>query len=868
MVVSPLEHLTMKLLTLLLLFSTSLCYAQLTPARLFSDRDIDRVDTILTEKNRLYVILTKDNKGQIYQIEKDRWITEKIYEFDGSIGAFRNVWYDADSGYYSPFTVSGKSFVLNIHNGRVTKFDVTTKDLYRSALNASYVFYARYSSSFYYLYKHDYRMDTVAVVGKYDESEYRFDNITKSTNPKFHITDTSFYLAGKRALYRLGQRNKLEVVFHADSVIDSSMNPEYSRIHWIKPVGNGWLSVYVYLSHGSHSFLFNPAKNDSIVRLDGNKLVSAVTGKNQLIYSKNNKVFIREMNSSKLDSIAAPTPGRYFNSDFRFNDSLIQMSILRPDWRRTFWSLNTNNKNLDSLFTFNGYPVVIKNESSPYSYFLLGRNLIRSNGLVQETAHWTFNGNRRYFFKYGVEFGPYFFLVASPSEWTRPNVVWAVNFNEDKAIKLQTFFDLDDDGVKDSNEYPVSRIGIYNQYNGANHVVDENGELSLSFDKGTYKLEVEYDNKIWKMSNDTITVSMPADSGKTIYVPLAAGKPTGSLITNITSTVNRCNRTAVIWFNITNYGNRPAKADCKIELDKAVKVSKVFITPSAVNGNELEYKQLEILPFQTKRIKVWVRLPGWNGSLTDIGYSMSATSKGVTTNSDLSATFRCAYDPNDKLVFPLNDTMTNVTQLGTPLTYTVRFQNTGNDTAFNVRITDTLSKQLDWETFRLINASHSVQTQRDKNGVLNFMFSNIMLPDSNIDEPGSHGYVKYRVYPKKNLKPGSVVYNKAHIYFDFNPDIETNTTTTTYDFVVSRTKIVSASQKVALYPNPLENQVSFDAGNEEVKSIGIYTVGGQLLELHKLGQSHGVLKTSHFEKGVYIFRFETHEGTSAMKVVK
>jgi uncharacterized repeat protein (TIGR01451 family) len=58
---------------------------------------------------------------------------------------------------------------------------------------------------------------------------------------------------------------------------------------------------------------------------------------------------------------------------------------------------------------------------------------------------------------------------------------------------------------------------------------------------------------------------------------------------------------------------------------------------------------------------------------------------------------RAAYDPNDKQVVP-----TGVGALGLidsssklPLTYTIRFQNMGNDTAIKVVIRDSISPHLD-----------------------------------------------------------------------------------------------------------------------------------------------------------------------------
>jgi len=73
------------------------------------------------------------------------------------------------------------------------------------------------------------------------------------------------------------------------------------------------------------------------------------------------------------------------------------------------------------------------------------------------------------------------------------------------------------------------------------------------------------------------------------------------------------------------------------------------------------------------------------------------------------------------------------------LTYKIRFQNTGTDTAFNIVVLDTLSDLLDVSTFVPLVSSHPYALEIVDSNVLKYSFENIMLPDSNINEPGSHG---------------------------------------------------------------------------------------------------------------------------------
>jgi uncharacterized repeat protein (TIGR01451 family) len=148
------------------------------------------------------------------------------------------------------------------------------------------------------------------------------------------------------------------------------------------------------------------------------------------------------------------------------------------------------------------------------------------------------------------------------------------------------------------------------------------------------------------------------------------------------------------------------------------------------------------------------------------------------SNNQLSQCFNVvgSFDPNDKAVYPA----TTLDVSGNKwLNYTIRFQNTGTADAENILITDTLSSLLDKSTFTLLSYSHEPFVQLYNNGVLKFSFPNIHLPDSNTNEPASHGYVQYKIRAKDNLTVGSTIENTANIFFDFNAPVITNTTSNT-----------------------------------------------------------------------------------------
>lgn len=137
----------------------------------------------------------------------------------------------------------------------------------------------------------------------------------------------------------------------------------------------------------------------------------------------------------------------------------------------------------------------------------------------------------------------------------------------------------------------------------------------------------------------------------------------------------------------------------------------------------------------------------------------------------------CSYDPNDKYAVPEGYAEPNYIPQEDEIEYRIRFQNTGNAAAIDVRIEDQLDAEtLDLDSFYPVFGSHDFTTCLTAEGHVTFNFNEIMLPDSTTDEPGSQGYVVYRVRPLPDLPHGTEIHNTAEIYFDINDPIITNTT--------------------------------------------------------------------------------------------
>lgn len=132
-----------------------------------------------------------------------------------------------------------------------------------------------------------------------------------------------------------------------------------------------------------------------------------------------------------------------------------------------------------------------------------------------------------------------------------------------------------------------------------------------------------------------------------------------------------------------------------------------------------------------------------------------------------------SFDPNDKNC--LEGAKFDVARVGDYAHYLVRFQNTGTDVAENVVITDMLEGNFDWNSVVVNSTSHPCIFRQSKGNKLEFIFKGINLPASSVDEPGSHGYVAFKIKTRGNLVLGDSLKNNAAIYFDYNLPVITNT---------------------------------------------------------------------------------------------
>ena len=120
---------------------------------------------------------------------------------------------------------------------------------------------------------------------------------------------------------------------------------------------------------------------------------------------------------------------------------------------------------------------------------------------------------------------------------------------------------------------------------------------------------------------------------------------------------------------------------------------------------------------------------------------------------------------------------------------------------------------------------------------------------------GSKGYISFKVQPIKDLEVGSIIKNRASIYFDFNNPIHTNKTTNVIgDNTVSNSHF-QEKLDFFLYPNPVADRLTFTMAP---KLISIFDLAGNLV--HSL-QDIQSIDVGAYASGVYLLKAQFNDKT-------
>lgn len=228
-------------------------------------------------------------------------------------------------------------------------------------------------------------------------------------------------------------------------------------------------------------------------------------------------------------------------------------------------------------------------------------------------------------------------------------------------------------------------------------------------------------------------------------------------------------------------------------------------------------------------------------------------------------------DPNDKQVSSGGKSVDGLAlPTDTTLLYQIRFQNMGNDTAYQVTIRDTLDLGLNARSFQLLGASHPCRIEFDADNIIHFVFDDINLPDTAANFAESQGYVLYSIKVAEPEVLDVPIFNQAAIYFDFNDPIYTNVVQTLRQTPADTSIGIEtlATALLSVYPNPANSQVNVSLQGQPINSIALYDLAGKLVM-----QQTGLQGTTHrwsvsdIAHGLYLLEVRSGDKVYRTKLV-
>jgi fimbrial isopeptide formation D2 family protein len=407
---------------------------------------------------------------------------------------------------------------------------------------------------------------------------------------------------------------------------------------------------------------------------------------------------------------------------------------------------------------------------------------------------------------------------------------------------------------------------------GVQNIYDDNPANTYDFD---FEINSEYAAYYAETPTNFNDLSIAFGSGvQTLYFPITVTQVYNDVEVSITAlSVPRPGFSYTHKIIYKNKGHNPTSGTITYTKSNAnIAITSTLPIATTTTSNGFTYDYSNLLPGETKSIFVNMlvaTIPTVNlgDVVTNTASITSDVSDVNTTNNTFSNTQIVvgSYDPNDK-----NEARGPNVEIGQftqadYLFYTIRFQNSGTASAETVRIEDTLESEFDFASIRMISASHDYTMQRINNNVV-WTFNNINLPSENQDEPGSQGYVTFKIKLNPGFAVGDVIENTAEIYFDFNPAIITNTFQTT--FVPNLSTSTFDGSNLVIYPNPAREmvQVSMTNSTETLSKIVIYDMIGKMIKTISGNNVPQVsIPVNDLATGVYLMEITTETNLKQVK---
>lgn len=441
-----------------------------------------------------------------------------------------------------------------------------------------------------------------------------------------------------------------------------------------------------------------------------------------------------------------------------------------------------------------------------------------------------------------------------------------------RTISGRCFWDQNASGLPESNETGLQQLPIKVSPLPRSVYTTSDGQFRFYVPPGDFEVTFE-PNDCQKLTTPATLQANTIDASvDSLFFGVQYNPDSSGLRGWLLSSPTRCDRRVEFRLILESTGCVAESGSVTLRVNDLADFYAGFPSPQTVTADSLVWNFQDIPPGNRHEITVLFQIAGADhiGDSVRIQVLPRTTTGGVNTERtrfDYVSAITCAYDPNDKQVWPARGADNRVND-GEELLYTIRFQNTGTDTAFRVVVQDRLSPDLDWATLRPLGASHPFTSSLSENGLLEFRFDNILLPDSAANQAGSQGFVSFLVRLRAGLPLNTVIGNTADIYFDLNPPIITNTVRVRrYDGMSSVDVHAEAGRSVRFYPNPFSERLHFqwnDSRDAAPVRLELWDMTQRLIHAVRLpGGPAGTLDIPGLEHGFYLYRV-VREGDQAV----
>ncbi|MFN8318098.1 MAG: Ig-like domain-containing protein [Saprospiraceae bacterium] len=347
--------------------------------------------------------------------------------------------------------------------------------------------------------------------------------------------------------------------------------------------------------------------------------------------------------------------------------------------------------------------------------------------------------------------------------------------NKQKWVHVTCFADINGDSTFSvTQEFPLNNVSIQIPSHTTTYFTDEDGFTDFLLDTGIYTISSFIPYGLWQ--ENPVIKTLTVNQDKDLLIGFIPQSGLTSAFANQTTDFVRCNRYAKIYSTATNTGTSIINGTMTVKLDERVYIRNISPSPLEKTDSTISWDISQLLPGQKLKtsFEAFVPNPSSNNDSLRFAIQVKDDNDSSLFQNNFAHLIRCSYDPNDLQVRPDRIGEDNLTLRTEALTYQVRFQNTGNDTAFYVRIDDVLHKDIDRRSLMLIDASHKGRMILCSNDTLCYIMDTIQLVDDKTNYEASQGYVVFTAKTKFDIAEGTVVPNQAHIFFDANAPVITN----------------------------------------------------------------------------------------------